>query len=201
VLSRNRVLVAEYNASQVTERNLKNEILWKKAVPYPMSCRRLTNGNTFIVSRNEITEVDRGGRAVASIKRNMSDISGAEKMRDGQIVMVSNQGFVARLDASGKELKRFNLPNGVGTNYVDITPKGHVIIPQQWNNKIHEYDPDGKQVWEGGIQQPMSATRLHNGNTLVASQWWPYKIYELDKAGKVVWEFQTQNYAGRVRRR
>ena len=75
-----------------------------------------------------------------------------------------------------------------------------MIIPQQWNNKIFEYDPDGKLVWEGTIHQPMAVSRLPNGHTLVSSQMWPYKVFEMDKAGKVVWEYQTENYAGRVKR-
>ncbi len=46
----------------------------------------------------------------------------------------------------------------------------------------------------------MAASRPPNGNTLVSSQMWPYKLFEMDKTGKVVWEFQTENYAGRVKR-
>lgn len=201
VLPGNRVLIAEYGANQVTERNLKNEILWQKQVNNPISCQRLPSGNTFIVTRNLLMEVDRSGKEVAVITRGTGDIMAARKMRDGQIILVSNQSFCARLDGTGKELRRFSIPNNGGTHYIDITRRGHVIVPEQWNNKIFEFDPDGKKVWEGDVQQPISAARLPNGNTLVSSQWWPYKIFELDKTGKVVWEYQSQNYAGRVRRR
>ncbi len=200
VLPGNRVLVAEYSGGQVTERNLKNEVLWRKSINYPLSAERLANGHTFIVTRNQLLEVDRSGKEVLSIQRTMHDVMAARKLRDGQIVLVSNQGYCARLDASGKESKRFNIQNGASTNYIDITKKGHVLIPQQWNNKLFEYDPDGKLVWEGNIHQPMAASRLPNGNTLVSSQMWPYKLFEMDKTGKVVWEFQTENYAGRVKR-
>ncbi len=200
VLPGNRVLVAEYSASQVTERNLKNEVLWRKSVSYPISCERLPNGHTFIVTRNLLLEVDRSGKEVLTIPRTAHDVMAARKLRDGQIVMVSNQGYCVRLDAAGKESKRFNIQNMGGTNYIDITSKGHVLIPQQWNNKVFEYNADGKLVWEGNIHQPMAASRLPNGHTLVSSQMWPCKVFELDKTGKVVWEYQTENYAGRVKR-
>jgi HEAT repeat protein len=200
VLPGNRVLVTEYSASQVTERNLKNEVLWRKSVSYPISAERLANGHTFIVTRNLLLEVDRSGKEVLTLQRPNHDVMAARKLRDGQIVLVSSQGYCARLDNGGKESKKFNIQNMGGTNYIDITAKGHVIIPQQWNNKVFEYDADGKLVWEATVHQPMAASRLPNGNTLVSSQMWPCKVFELDKTGKVVWEYQTENYAGRVKR-
>src|SRR5262249_47818957 len=58
VLPRNRVLIAEYNAQQVTERNFKGEVLWRKHMPghWPLHCERLRNGNTFIVARDLLME-------------------------------------------------------------------------------------------------------------------------------------------------
>jgi HEAT repeat protein len=201
VLSGNRILIAEYSASQVTERNTKNEILWRKQVNYPMSAQRLANGNTFIVSRNQMIEVDRKGKEVSTINRNQHDIMAAHKLRDGQIAMVSSNGNFLRLDAAGKELKNFLIPNGAGSNYIDFTAKGTVIVPIQWNNMIYEYDADGKQIWDAGVQQPIGAYRLPNGNTVVSTQSWPAKVYEMDKTGKVIWEHQTPTYPGRVKRR
>jgi hypothetical protein len=51
------------------------------------------------------------------------------------------------------------------------------------------------------VQQPVSAVRLPNGNTLVASQTWPPKVFELDRAGKTVWEHQPANRPTRAKRR
>jgi hypothetical protein len=201
VLPGNRVLVAEASAGRVTERNMKNEIVWQKQANYPVGCQRLSNGHTFIVTRNQLLEVDRSGKEVFTLNRNSHDIMAARKLRDGQIVMVS-QSACHRLDANGKELRNYQLPNGVGTYYIDISAKGNVLLAQPWMNKVYEHDPEGKVIAEINMNQPWSAFRVPNGNTLVTSQMnWPPKVYEVDKQGKTVWEFQTTNQAGRVKRR
>ena len=76
-----------------------------------------------------------------------------------------------------------------------------MLLPQIWNNKVFEHDPEGKVVWEANVQQPVSASRLPNGNTLIALQSWPAKVVELDKTGKQVWEYSPPTQAGRVKRR
>jgi HEAT repeat protein len=200
VLPGHRVLVAEYGASRVSERNLKGDIVWQKQVGNPISCQRLSNGHTFIATRNQLLEVDRSGKEVFTLNRNSWDIMSARKLRDGQIVMVSQSGC-HRLDASGKELRSYQLPNGVGTYYIDISPKGSILLAQSWMNKVYDYDPDGKLVTEINVNQPWSAFRLPNGNTLVSTQNWPAKVLEVDKTGKTVWEHQTPTQAGRVKRR
>jgi HEAT repeat protein len=200
VLPGNRVLVAESGGSRVTERNFKGEILWQKQANYPIGCQRLPNGNTFIVTRNQLLEVDRSGKELFTLNRNFNDIMAAQKLRDGKIVMAT-QAQCIYMDAAGKELRSFGLPNGMGTNYIEALSKGHVLIPQIWNNKVYEHDPDGKVIWEATVQQPQSASRLPNGNTLIALQSWPAKVIELDKTGKQVWEYQPPSQAGRVKRR
>ena len=70
-----RVLVAEYTAQRVTERDLKGKILWEVVnLPNsPMNVQRLANGNTFIALYGTpatggfmILEVDAQGKTVAT---------------------------------------------------------------------------------------------------------------------------------------
>jgi HEAT repeat protein len=201
VLPGDRVLVAEYSGMRVTERNLKGDILWEKKISnYPQQAQRLQNGNTFIVTRNQLIEVDRGGRELFNINRPFSDVMSAHKMRDGHIVMVSNQGSVHWLDSTGKELKNFRT-QGVSNYGNEVLANGNVLIPVSWQNKVCEYDKDGKLVWEKTVNQPMSAWRMPNGNTLVATQSWPTKLVELDREGKQIAEINTTNYTMRAKRR
>ena len=74
VLPGDRVLIAEFHGACVTERNLKNEILWQRQANTPISAQRLANGNTFIVSRNLMLEVDRTGKEVVTYNRPGHDI-------------------------------------------------------------------------------------------------------------------------------
>jgi len=68
---------------------------------------------------------------------------------------------------------------------IDVTAKGHLIIVQS-NNAVAEYDPDGILVWQAQATGNR-ATRLGNGNTLVASEL--TGVFELNPAGKTVWEY------------
>jgi len=197
----NRILVAEYNGQRVTERNLKGDILWQVAVgSWPMQAERLPNGHTFIACRNMLLEVDRAGRHVMKIDR-PHDVMSARRLRNGQIVVVTSNRQILRLDRAGKEVKNITIPN-VYYNQNEILDSGNVIVPLGWNNLVVEYNPEGKEVWRATVAQPMHAIRLRNGHTLVSSQNWPYRIYELDKKGTQIQDTPTNgNYVFRVRRR
>jgi hypothetical protein len=200
VLHRDRVLVAEYLDSRVTERDLKGKILWTCRVPAPMACERLPNGHTFIVSRNKILEVDKDGKEVFSKTAPNRIISSAKKLRNGEIVMVDYQGQLTRLDRKGKEIKSFQVGRVYFYGSIDVLPNGRVLIPEYQNNKVVEYDRDGKKVWEVKAQFPSSVSRLPNGHTLIASMF-NQKLVELNKDGKVVWEKTLDGRAYRARRR
>jgi hypothetical protein len=196
----NKILVAEYNGQRVTERDLKGNILWTKQVPsWPMSAERLKNGQTFIVCRNLLLLVDKGGRDLLRVDR-PNDIMSARRLASGQIVVVTQNRQILRLDRTGKEIKTAAIP-AVYYNQNEILDNGNVLMPMGWMNRVAEYNADGKEVWSCNSMQPMHAQRLANGNTLVMSQNVPYKWHEYDKSGKQVAEVQTNQYAFRLRRR
>ena len=72
----------------------------------PSACPTAT---PFIVTRNQILELDAKGAEVVSIPRPAYDCLSAKKMKDGKIHMVSSQGFFVKLDAAGKEISRFSI--------------------------------------------------------------------------------------------
>lgn len=201
VLPGNRVLIAEHNAQRVTERNLRGDILWQKQLAsWPISAERLGNGNTFITCRNLLVEVDRQGREVFNYKRPGNDLMSARKMRDGRIVCLSSNSTCFQLDAAGKEVKNVRL-QGVSNHANQVLNNGNMLVPLSWQNKITEYTPDGKVVWEASVLQPMSAWRLPSGNTLVATQNWPAKVTEIDRNGQVVADVTVPTYVFRAKRR
>lgn len=200
VLPGDRVLVCEYNANRVTERNLKNEILWTKQVNNsPVSCQRLSNGNTFIATRSGCMEVDAAGKELYHLTRPNGDIMAANKLRDGQIVYTTSSGTCVRMDAAGKELKTFAI-GGVALGNLEVLPNGRLLVSQYNTNKVVEYDLDGKMIWEATVTQPLASCRLANGNTLVSS-YGNFQLLEIDRSGKVVWDFKPGGRPGRVRRR
>jgi HEAT repeat protein len=193
-----RVLLAEVQAMQVTERDFNGKILWRVHVPNLLGCRRLANGNTFIVARDQLLEVDRRNREVFSHRRPTFDLIAADKLADGQIVCLLATGRCLRLDPAGKEETSIEVgPTSGGT--VEGLPNGQLLVAQANLNKVTEFDAQGKLVWEITIPTPISATRLLNGHTLVACQ--NFRVAELDRAGKVVWEYKTDGRPLCARRR
>jgi hypothetical protein len=191
VIGHDRVLIVEYSGRSVTERNFQGEVLWKHDVTgpqLPLSAQRLPNGNTFIACRNALIEVDKDGKEVLNLARNTGDVLGAEKMRNGQIVVTTNTGAVQFLDAEGKELRSLN--PGLQPTFgggIDVLPNGHIVAPLAQKQKVAEFDADGKVVWEADARQATHATRLPNGHTLLASMY-TQEVVELDQAGKEVWK-------------
>jgi hypothetical protein len=202
VLSGNRVLIVEYNANRVTERDFKGSVIWEKQLNNsPVNAQRLPNGNTFIAVENQLIELDRSGKQILAIDRNQHDVQAAIKSRNGQIHLITSRSTYIKLDASGKELKTFSVGQVSYTSGFDVLPNGRILVPQYSSGKVIEYDPDGKSVWEATISMPNSATRLPNGHTLVSSHN-TQKLVELDRSGKVVWEHkQANSRPWRARRR
>jgi hypothetical protein len=202
VLANDRVLITEYRSRRVTERDFKGDVKWEKSLPAVVQgAQRLANGNTFIVARNLLVEVDHDGKEVAKIQRQGMDVMAARKLMDGQVLLVTTQGICLRLDANGKEQKSF--PCGttffVGSD-IDVLPNGHVVVPQTNHNKVVEFDAEGKVVWEAQVTNPTAVARLPNGNTLVTSMT-NQRAVELDRAGKQVWEYKADGRLIKLRRR
>jgi hypothetical protein len=187
-LDARRVLVAEYNARRVSERNHKGEILWQVTLSgSPISARRLPSGNTFIATRARIYEVDRTGAEVWTLDHSFSLIVAAAPLPDGSVAVVSQMGEYKRLDRSGKVLNSFRvgrIVRSIGTQ-IDVLPNGHVLIPFYTGNAVVEYNADGKAVWSAQAFRPTCVQRLRNGHTLIASRM-ANLLLEVDRYGKEV---------------
>jgi len=124
----------------------------------------------------------------------------AQMLETGEIACVTTSPRFVRFDASGKELQ--SIPVNVQTSggRIDVLPNGHVLVPEMRNNRVAEYDPSGKVVWQVPFNQPIAAVRLANGDTLVTSYNEPRAV-ELDRTGKEVWEYKTNTRVTRAFRR
>lgn len=204
VLPRNHLLVAEMHSGRVSERGPKNEIVWQKQVNSPLSCQRLPNGNTFIALRNQLLEVSREGKEVFSYNRQVYDIAAAQRLRNGETLFLTQSAQCVRLDAQGKEVKSFVIGDRMlplQPTTLQVLPNGNILVAHQYLNKVIEYDPAGKAVWESSvIQRPQSAQRLPNGHTLIASGM-QNQVVEIDRTGKAVWDYTPTTRVARAVRR
>jgi HEAT repeat protein len=201
VLPGNRVLVAECNASRVTERDLKGNILWQKQVNGPVNVQRFRNGNTFIAGSGHITEVDRAGTALYTINNVPGGVLAAYRSQRGTIICLTNDGRCHLLDTTGKLLKSF--PSGqdqMCLGGLDLLPNGHILVPQHRQNRVVEFDAEGRKVREVAAPGATMATQLPNGHILAAGRN-TKKVFEVDRAGKIVWERPCTGQVFRARRR
>ena len=192
VIRPNRVLIAEYLSQRVTERNFEGKVLWSFNINTPVYCQRLKNGQTFIISRQELVIADRAGKRIFQHQRQGQSFVAGQMLNNGQIVYVDSGGQVIRIDRNGKELARFFAGNVYSTGgNIEVLPNGRILVPHYRENKVVEYSPTGKRLWEAKVQYPSSVCRLANGNTLVVSLT-QRKILELSPLGQIVWQHNTQ---------
>jgi outer membrane protein assembly factor BamB len=203
------VLLAEYQAKCVSERNLKGETVWKKAVDGPLMAQRLPSGHTFIATPHQLMEVDKNGKEVWTYSRpDGGSFMRATKLHDGDIACIVQFGGVVRsryvrLTPAGKDFKEsksWDVQVRTSGGRIDVLANGHVLIPEMDNNRVVEYDADGQSVWEVRLDQPIAAVRLPNGNTLVTLMR-ENRAVEVDRAGKEIWQFKTDTRVTRALRR
>lgn len=185
---RDRVLICEYYGGRVTERDLKGNVTWEKRIPNPLQAERLPNGNTFIVTRNRLLEVDRDGAEVKAINRVGEVMVAAYRHKDGtKYVTLATNGNCATLNSAGNQISSFQvgfLSAGIGFR-PHFLASGGIVVPIYSQGKVKEFDATGRVVGELNAYQPSAVVRLPNGNTLVASRI-KSRIVELDKTGKEV---------------
>jgi hypothetical protein len=201
-----RVLIAEHKANRVTERDLKGEVKWEYKIDEPLAAQRLPNGHTFIASKSSLVELDKAGKEVFTYTRSDgADFMKATKLRNGDIACILRLGVprFVRLRPKGKdfeEVNGFGVDLGTSGGRIDVLPNGNILIPELRNNRVVEYDAEGKAVRELAVEQPIAAVRLPNGHTLVTSMS-QKRAVELDRRGKEVWEYKNTTRVTRAFRR
>jgi len=103
---------------------------------------------------------------------------------------------------TNKLLKEVKIPTTVKNahdqfRHIRMTRTGTLLIPHLSENKVCEYDLNGKLLWSIKALSPWHAERIANGNTLIAGDWNHY-AREVNSKGKTVWEFTQKDIPGRV---
>ena len=72
--------------------------------------------------------------------------------------------------------------------HVRMTKNKTIMVGLFAEQKVVEFDLEGKEVWSVDAPSAWSAIRLHNGNTLISGDGQGY-TREVNKKGETVWEF------------
>lgn len=205
VLPGNRVLIAEYRANLVTERDFKGKILWQLAIHQPLSVQRLPNGHTLIASDNgklngRIVEVDRSGKEVYSIQNLPANLLGAYRWHQGVIVCKTGDGRCRIFDATGKQLKEFASGHDEHSHGLDLRSNGRIVITRTGAAEVVEFDREGRLLHRQKAPEVTMASQVSDGHILMAC-YQPKRVYEMDRSGKIVWEYKGDGTFIRARRR
>lgn len=203
LLPDDHVLVAEHSGGRVTERDKKGEIVWEKKIDNPLVAQRLPNGNTFVCTHTQLLEFDKAGKQVYSYASPRGEqFMKAMKLPNGDYAFIAQLGVTrfVRMTPQNKEIASFGVDVRTSGGRIDVTRKGHVLVPENANNRVVEYDANGKIVWEVAVEQPIAALRLPNGHTIVTSMN-QLRAVELDRSGREVWEFKSDTRVTRAIRR
>ena len=114
-------------------------------------------------------------------------------------VLVANHGAAGEVMAlswpSGKVLWRVANEHG---HDIQGLPAGHVLYTIGSHFQVVEMDDKHHAVWEygssEGLQHPISAQRLANGNTLIADAF-QGKVVEVSRARRIVWQYANPDLA------
>jgi HEAT repeat protein len=204
VLPGGNVLVADSSEQGVTERDRSGKVVWQKGGD-SLAAQRLPNGNTFICRHGHLLEVDPAGKEVATYTSRTDTLTDALRLPNGHVLFMTTRGLLKEITwPGGKEVKALKLseapPNGTDWYRIEEAPGGHFLLASHTDGRVFEIDAAGKVHWEHKVEQAYSATRLANGNVLIATAE-SRRLIEVDRQHKVVSERQTKGYVGRVRAR
>ncbi len=204
VLPGGHVLVADSSDQGVTERDSSGKVVWQKRGD-ALAAQRLPNGNTFICQHAHLVEVDPAGKEVATHAPGGDTLTDALRLPNGHVVYMTTRGVLKEITWPGsKEVRTLKLSdapaNGTDWYRIEQGPGGRFLLASHTDGRVFEIDAAGKVLWEHKVPQAYSATRLANGNVLIATAE-SRRLIEVDRQHKVVSERQTKGYMGRVRAR
>lgn len=186
----------------------------------PRAIERLADGNTLITSRDGlgVYEITRDGDVVWSYTSD--DYPGlvpfhATRLANGNTLIVSRvQDTVLEVTPSGGIAWRYGSQDDDSQLIDPFTafrlPDGNTLIADNQACRVIEVTPEGTATWQYGVtgerasengyapgyvDWPKWASRLPNGNTLIADDE-GHRVLEVSPAGAVVWSYGEAGVAG-----
>ena len=178
----------------------KGQIVWK----YEDSTSKGEISDAVLLSNGNILFAHQFGVTLISPEKKVlwnhdappkTEIHTAQPIGKDHVLFVQN-GDPAKLIVvnitTGQIVKDLVLPTGNPKSthghfrHARLTEAGTLLVAHMDMKKVCEYDENGKQISSLDINNPWSAGRLKNGNTLICAG---KSALELDPQGKSVWEF------------
>lgn len=184
---------------------------------------RLPNGNTLVVDMgaNRVLEI---APTKEPVWQSMDDAKlkgpkhAVRLATGGTLVADAGNNRIVEIDANGKSAWTYGEMGCSGNglfkpNHVCVLTNGRLLIADSGNHRVIEVDPAKGVTWQYGntgnrlgggqgsapnqLNEPASATRLPNGNTLIVDAG-NHRVLEIDLLGTVVWTFKPQGVKGGI---
>ncbi len=193
-LSGGRVLVAEHAGNKVTLRNMKNQVLWEKAIEMPLVAQHLGRGRILVATAESLIEFDSAGKEVRRQEFPNEKIMKCHRLANGETGIIlqdptGEQSRFLRLDRYRRPLGSIPVKVKTSGGRIDWQANGHVLVPELEAQRVVEYDTTGKVVWEAAAELPVFAAWLPNGNVMVTSRN-ENGALEMDRTGKKIWSYK-----------
>lgn len=186
------------------------EIVWTYSIPIKDAdgilqelgdATLLSNGNILFCRKVGASEITPDKKIVWDIVAPKgTEIHSVQPLGLDRVLVMQN-GNPARLlvinKVNGKTERELVLPvphpekPHLQFRRVHRTKAGTFLAAHLDDDKVAEYDENGKEVWRYATKGPWSAVRLHNGNTLLSS--YPSTVREVNRQGEVIWEFTEKD--------
>src|SRR5262249_1529160 len=149
----------------------------------PINCQRLSNGNTFIGTRNHVLEVRADGSVV--FKHSISDVylHAVRRLPNGHFVGITSQGLIHEIDAHGKTVRKVQVPHEGTGGDVDALPGGRYLVANYGSGFVREVDTTGKTLWEIKAGDCCGMERLPGGQFLLGCG---ERVLVVDRTGKTL---------------
>lgn len=202
-----RFACTDYTQGKVFIVSADGKVEWEYAAPHCNDLWVLPNGNLLFNTGHGVQEVTREKKVVFDYQ-SKSEIYACQRLPNGHtFVGECNAGRLLEVAPDGKIAKEIRLlPEGKDGGHSFIRnarklPNGHYLVTMYGEEKVREYDDQGKVTWEiparGG---PHSIFRLPNGNTIVScgdrDKAVGGRVFEVDPTGKTVWQVAGEELPG-----
>jgi hypothetical protein len=164
----------------------------------------MSNGNVVFAHQYGVTEITQDKKVIWNYDASQgAETHTAQPIGKDRVLFIQNGDppFLRVVNiVTGKTEREFNLPVGNPKSvhgqfrHARLTDAGTVLVAHMDMKKVAEYDSAGKEIWSYAIDSPWSASRLKDGNTLVATN--RKLMIEVDARGQTVWELKADDIAG-----
>ncbi|NYF79014.1 YncE family protein [Granulicella arctica] len=181
---------------------------WTYSVPFDdelSDCTMLRNGNIlFVRKKSGASEITPAKKIIWNYQAEPGTEVHVIQPLGGTRLMLVQNGNPAKLlildTKTNRVEKTVILPVGAYKGphgqfrRVRITGAGTILAAHMDNDRVTEYNMDGKTIWSVDIPSPWSAVRLKSGNTLIGSNYG--FVREIDPKGSTVWKIDQYELPG-----